>query len=314
MINYQPETTLGDQPNGSAYSRRAMLLGVAGLLAGSGCAWHKKNIVFHEDVPWSQLTEHLNQNIRHTTAWRCTSAKITPHGPLALTASLSANLAVEAPKNFRLMANSPVGNEVDIGSNDEHFWFWIRRDDPPGLYMCEHSQVQAAQHRMPLPFEPDWLIDTLGVIPLDEQELEWEDHQTNPKMAFFRRRRLSPQGEPVELVTLVDKRQGLMLEHSLVDQNRKMIARAVMQEHETDAKTGVVLPHTIELSWPRQGMGMSLRMGAIVVNPANLTADNFSMPAPKNCPVYDLGSGLEAEPVQPAGHVRLSEIEEESPE
>ena len=53
---------------------------------------------------------------------------------------------------------------LDLGSNDAEFWFWIRRNDPPGVYFCRHDQFAAlSPARQMIPIQPDWLIDALGV-------------------------------------------------------------------------------------------------------------------------------------------------------
>ena len=43
--------------------------------------------------------------------------------------ALRANLAYEQPRSFRLLAQLSqfTGRELDIGSNDELFWFWVRK-------------------------------------------------------------------------------------------------------------------------------------------------------------------------------------------
>ena len=43
-----------------------------------------------------------------------------------------------------------TGPEVDLGSNDELFWFWVRRNEPPAVYFARHrpgrGQRGAAAH------------------------------------------------------------------------------------------------------------------------------------------------------------------------
>ena len=55
--------------------------------------------------------------------------------------ALRANLAYEQPRNFRLLAQLSqfTGRELDMGSNDELFWFWIRRDTQPSVYFARHA-------------------------------------------------------------------------------------------------------------------------------------------------------------------------------
>ena len=58
---------------------------------------------------------------------------------------LSGNIAAERPGRFRLTAGTAVtGQEIDLGSNDELFWMWVRRNQPPAVYFCRHDNLRTA--------------------------------------------------------------------------------------------------------------------------------------------------------------------------
>lgn len=301
----RPASAVSDGPRATA-SRRAFLRAVGGAVASSlvGCTskFALRKCELAADTPYPDLVSHLNRNIDQINAWRCTFVKITPHG-MMLAPSLSANMAVERPRNFRLQASIPTGNLVDLGSNEERFWFWMRNDEEPAILTARHDCLAAAQQQLPMPFEPDWLIEALGVIPLDENEIEFEKHPTDPKRVFFRRKRQAPDGSPVELVSTVDTCRGVIVDHSLSDKTGKIVAVANMGEHERDGKTGVVLPHQVDLAWPMAKLGLKIRMGAIEINPETLTAKQFTMPEIANCPVYDIGGET-----QQAGHTGKAKV------
>lgn len=285
----------------SAQSRRSFLKALGGSLFASmtGCAFKRCEIA--QDMPFPDLVAHLNRNIDQINAWRCQNVAIKVHGNSILAPSLTAKLAIERPRNFRLQASMPIGGNdlVDLGSNDERFWFWMRNDEDPAIVTARHDCLREAQQALPLPFEPDWLIEALGVIPLDESEIDFEKHPTDPKRVFFRRKRKAPDGSPVELVSTVDTCKGVIVDHSLSDRAGNMIALAHMGDHYHDGKTGLVLAHVVELSWPQTKMGLRLTMGAIEVNPVTLSSKQFAMPVIANCRVEDIG-----------GEVRQAEEEE----
>ncbi|MDB5338443.1 MAG: hypothetical protein JWN70_4062 [Planctomycetaceae bacterium] len=293
-------------PRGTT-SRRAFLRTVGGAISASlvGCTskFGLRKCELAADMTHPDLVAHLNGNIDQINAWRCMHVKITPHGGMMLAPSLSANMAVERPRNFRLQASIPTGNLVDLGSNDERFWFWMRNDEEPALLTARHDCLAAAQRQLPMPFEPDWLIEALGVIPLDENEIEFEKHPTDPKRVFFRRKRKAPDGSSVELVSTVDTCRGVIVDHSLSDRTGKIVALANMGEHERDGKTGAILPHHVELAWPLAKVGLKIRMGAIEINPETLSAKQFAMPEIANCPVYDIGGET-----QQAGHTGRAKV------
>lgn len=277
-----------ESPRVSA-SRRAFLRTVGGAISSSliGCAGMRKCEIA-SDMPMPDLVAHLNQNIDQINAWRCVNVTMTPHGMMGLV-KLSADLAVERPRNFRLRASIPTGIVADLGSNDERFWCWMRNDEEPVIVTARHERLAVAQQQLQMPFEPDWLIEALGVIPIDESEVESEKHPTDPKRVFFRRRRRAPDGTSVELVSTVDTCRGVIVDHSLSDRSGRIVALANMGEHERDGKTGIVLPHSIDLAWPQAKMGLKIRMGAIEANPESLSAKIFEMPEIANCSVQDIG-------------------------
>ncbi len=277
----------------SAISRRSFLRTLAGAFAGSlaGCAFKRCEIA--KNLPLPDLVAHLNRNIEQIHAWRCQSVGIKMQGNSVLFPAVNATLAVEAPRNFRLQASMPIGGNdlADLGSNDERFWFWMRPEDEAenAILTARHDCLAEAQRSLPMPFEPEWLIEALGVIPLEESEIDFEKSPNNPQHVFFRRKRTTPDGSSVELVSTVDTCHGVIVDHSLSDQAGNMLALARLREHERNGKSGPVLPHIVELNWPQANMGIKLTMGAIEVNPATLSRKQFAMPEIANCPVHDIG-------------------------
>ena len=72
----------------------------------------------------------------------------------------------QKPRNFRLSAKALGNTAADLGSNDREFWFWISKNEPPYLYHCSYEDY-ARGVRMPLPFQPDWIVEALGVGEYD---------------------------------------------------------------------------------------------------------------------------------------------------
>ncbi|MDB5389891.1 MAG: hypothetical protein JWM11_5537, partial [Planctomycetaceae bacterium] len=234
----------------------------------------------------SDLVDHLNRNIDQINSCSCYDSTIWAEGGTFLAPSLTADIAIERPRNFRLRAKALNMDMVDLGSNEERFWFWGKEENV--ILTARHDQMAAAQRQLPLPFEPDWLIEALGVIPLDEHEIEFEKHPTEPKRVFFRRQRKAPDGSPVEIVSTVDTCLGVILEHSLRDRSGRIIALAKMSEHIRDGKKGMELAHTVALSWPQAKLGLKIRMGKIDIDPGSLPQQLFQMPDMK-CEVVDIG-------------------------
>ena len=110
-----------------------------------------------------QVVDIVNDNSARVQALSAPRATITAPG----FPSLNANIAFQRPRSFRLIAQKFIGPEVDLGSNDELLWFWIRRSQPPALFFCRHAQFGSSAARQIVPVEPEWLIEALGVVTFD---------------------------------------------------------------------------------------------------------------------------------------------------
>ena len=56
---------------------------------------------------------------------------------------LSGDLNYEKKRNFRMRFRSILGSEIDLGSNEDHFWYWSRRNPRPGLFYAKHEDYNA---------------------------------------------------------------------------------------------------------------------------------------------------------------------------
>lgn len=264
----------------------------------SGCRWlfRGRGGAFGPGVPCrlspgmtlSQWVDTLNANIGRVYAWKSADVKIHARG---MPGALSAQIAVESPRNFRLVAQSLTGIEADLGSNPERFWFWMRRSDVRRVLFARHDQMHRVRNRLAIPFQPDWLMEVLGVIPFDEEELTLERSGPASETVRLVAQRLSPTGRPVRKVTVVDACHGRILEHALYDADGTRIARAVLDDHRLEADTGVILPHRITLEWPQAGLHLTIRIGRVEVNPAGgIPAQVWAMPEIPGYPPLDLGA------------------------
>ena len=86
-----------------------------------------------------QIVAAVKQNSARVQSLSVSNASITIPDMMGLPI-LNGNIAAERPGRFRLKAGSIAGPELDLGSNDELFWLWVRRNQPPAVYFCRHSQ------------------------------------------------------------------------------------------------------------------------------------------------------------------------------
>jgi hypothetical protein len=134
-----------------------------------------------ENAGVEEIVRRVNANIEHLQAWRSSDLRISGR---SLPVHLTGHIAVEGPRNFRLTAGAlGMTDEADFGSNSEWFWFWVRRGEPNYVFRARHDDMEHNDMlRQQIPFQPDWLIEALGVVPIDPKQVTrmeaGETHQT----------------------------------------------------------------------------------------------------------------------------------------
>jgi hypothetical protein len=240
------------------------------------------------------LIEHLNRNIRGLHSWSCTDATITtrPSKYLPVNLTLSAQVAVERDKNFRLRARSPFGDEADFGSNQERFWFWMRRNKPPYVFTAQHADMNAVGQRLQIPFHPAWIMEALGVVPLDPKSITLQQPGLEPNTMLLVSEEISPAQAVLRRELVVDTRLGVILAHRLYDASGQRLAEARLSMHRPQP-SGIIMPHVIELNWPRHQMAMTMELKNIEVNPSHLPEQTWLLPEIPGSPAFDMGRRLE---------------------
>jgi hypothetical protein len=262
-----------------------------------GCAWMRGWVgprdPFAQSAPCllgpnpseAEVITYLNANTSRVTAWRAERASIRGRGDASTPVDLNADLTIEAPRNFRLRAGTLAGPEVDLGSNEDEFWFWNRRSEEKYVHVAYHDPESASGRELPIPFQPQWIMEALGVMPIDAATTTSQPGRPGTKTIVLISEQVSPQGRPVRKMTLVDTCHGIILKHDLVDEQGKLIASAQMSRHVRDPRTQAVLPTQIDLDWPKANVGLTLVMGQLDVNPQHLPQTIWQRPAKEGYPV-----------------------------
>lgn len=262
---------------------RTTLAALGGLLvlAAVGCqislpfARNDYGSPLPDNAGLEEVVRRVNTNIEHLRAWRSSDLRISGQ---SMPVHLTGHIAVERPRNFRLTAGAlGMTDEADFGSNARWFWFWVRRGNPPYVFRAQHDDMLHSEAlRQAIPFQPDWLIEALGVSPIDPKQVSriepGEDHRTVNLISDL----LSPSNQPVQKVVRVDMRHGVVLGHYLYDANRRLIAKADLGKFQV--QDGIILPHLISLDWPQAGMQINLELGQIEINPNFVATRVFEVP------------------------------------
>ncbi len=249
--------------------------------------------VLPEVATREQIIAAVNQNSSRVRSITATGASITIPDTLSLPI-LTANIAAERPGRVRITAGTAItGQEMDLGSNDELFWMWVRRNQPPAVYYCRHDQFANSAIRQMMPIEPAWLLSAMGMTEIDPASLVDGPLPRGDGTVEIRSTQPSASGV-LQRVTVIDARRAWVIEQHVYDPTgQTLLASAVAESHQYYPAEQVSLPRRISLRLPTAGMALKIDMGTVQINQlAGEPSQLWSMPAFEGYQRYDLGGAL----------------------
>jgi hypothetical protein len=241
-------------------------------------------------VSATQLVQYLNQQAGRLRTLSYTEARLTAREGEGLKGAISytlrGRLAAAAPRYFHLSAQGGLaGGKVDLGSNEERFWIYVDAPGSQPLYaFATHADFAAGKVQLPgqLPFEPDWVLQALGLatFPL---ELAYDPVHIDERARTYTLSwaTSTPNGLPIrkEIVFAVDTATGSrpqVLRHRIRDSRGRLICSADIHSVHTfptgtsDPNSGlphiVQVPHQVVLRWEQQKVEVDLRLDDARVN------------------------------------------------
>lgn len=212
-----------------------------------------------------QVMTVVNRNSQLIHSFSSDQAEISASGA----PTLRANIAMTRPHNFRLQAGTIVtGPELDLGSNDQYFWFWVRRDDSNAVYYCEHDQFEGSSLRHNMPVSPKELVEAFGLVEFDPMlphhgPTKRADGNLEVRTVFQ-----APSGQLTRVV-VVHAAYGWVLEQALYDSREQLLMHAKAQNHRRDPLTGLVMPKVVVINMPTNQLKMRVNLGNVAINTLN---------------------------------------------
>jgi len=246
-----------------------------------------------------QITAAVNQNAARIHSYQTNNASITVPGMPAIPL-LRGNIAAQRPGRIRLQASTMLGPEVDMGANDELFWFWVKRNESPALYFARHEQFAGSAAQQLMPVEPQWLLDALGFaefrpgdfhegpLPLDKGKVEIKSTVQSRTGTLIKR-------------TIVDARRAWVLEQHVYDAAGTLLASAVARSHRYYPQLGASLPQEVDIRIPASELSLSIDVGTVAINALGENPQLWTMPTIAGAPPTDLGATAAAGGVQRFG-------------
>lgn len=216
---------------------------------------------------------------------------------------LSATLAIDRPQRFRMRASVPLllGSGIDLGSNEERFWFEVPEAMTQTLYFARHDQYQRQSVRSILPVDPSWLVEALGLVHLDTaQVVEGPIVRTDGRLEV---RSMMPYPDGLySRVCVIEPNAGYVTDQILYGPSGKMIAGASGSHHRYYEEQQCALPHQVHVRLLPDGgppLELKLEIGTYTVNQL-LSGDPqlFTMPrtARQQVDLAALGQALSGDP------------------
>jgi hypothetical protein len=216
------------------------------------------------------LVAYLNNNAQGIPGIQSDDVTLTCQQGLFPKVTLTGLLRCQGPRNFRLGGNLMGSREVDLGSNDQEFWYWIKRGDPFQVYCSYQALEQGQVQKLPFPFQPDWVLEAMGMGkygPADRYQLSSDD--TTLKLI---ERTRSPQGQMVKKVIVFNRNKAVAPNQPQItafllldDATNKEICSCHISERLIIANKGEI-PRKFELRWPEQKLTLGIRLDGVTAN------------------------------------------------
>ncbi|MBN1851787.1 MAG: hypothetical protein JW829_03655, partial [Pirellulales bacterium] len=180
--------------------------------------------------------------------------------------SLGGSIAMERPNRFRLRAGTALlGQEIDLGSNEELYWLWIKRSQPPAVYVGRHDRFGQSQAHQIMPMDPDWLLAAFGLV-----EFNPADHHEGPmprsdgKLEIRSIQNLA--SGQVTKVTVIDATRAWVLEQHVYAPTGTLLASVIARSHRYYPADQVSLPQRVEIHLPPAQLDLSMDVGTVLIN------------------------------------------------
>lgn len=227
--------------------------------------------------------------VNRTDAIRELSTNSATVDVLSMTAvpKLSANMHLQRDRNFRLKASVPLimGTGIDLGSNDNEFWFEVPEGVTQTLYFANHQQYAAQLNRAILPVDPSWMIEAIGLARIEPSTVLAGPVTRTDGMIEIRTAMTTPAGT-YQRVCFIEPQAGYITHQFLYSPQQKLVAKSFASEHQYYDSVDSVLPHRVKMElFPNNGPALALQLDVASYSVNQLLSGDpqlFAIPSTSN--------------------------------
>lgn len=185
------------------------------------------------------------------------------NGPIAW--KFKGSLAYQKDKNFRLQIFGLLGKTLDLGSNNQMFWFWSKTMNPPNLFYANHEDVHKS--KLKTPFHPLWMMESISLTKID---LSNSKISSKDGMFIITEERLSTLNQIIKKTTLVDPDKGI-IGHYITDLKDNLICGSEVKEWNGN------LPKVIIMIWYEENISIQMEFKNPEIN-KNISSEYWNKP------------------------------------
>jgi len=236
------------------------------------------------------FVDYLNRQTAAVRSVRYDEVTINATVPGQFVPALTNSMVVcSKPNHFRMTAGLGVGgNQLDVGSNPQEMWMYMRRARTPYVY-CSQTDFPKLQDNLPVKFEPNWVMQALGLSTYDTTRQYTLSVNERDRTYVLSYPDVSTAGQRV-LKTIEFAADAAydsfpqVVRHTVLNEDtRALIAEArvtkvQVQKLARDPRTGIAIdaqiPTELTLDWPKEQVKLVMRLGKMTVN-EEMTTDEF---------------------------------------
>jgi RNA polymerase sigma factor (sigma-70 family) len=216
------------------------------------------------DVPdAAQLIAYLNDNAKRMPVLQCDKVSLDVRiGEQAM--GLEGKLVIQRPHDVRVKFDLLGKPGLDVGSNEQSWWYWSDRVEPPALVSVKRNDaVRGDAGLWPFPYGPDTLAWILGLTDRDPAAVI--EVLVCPDTIELVEKANTPKGQPLRRVTVFHRTavaapKSQIKGYRIEDATKKEMLRAEVREARVDRQSGAIVPTHLVLYWPAEKMQVAVRL------------------------------------------------------
>ncbi len=247
------------------------------LLSAPGCTLSGAGasaipVAFNTPPALPQVIDAINSNSERVQQLHSDNVRLSIPGQIG---GLNATMTYEksptphlTPGRFRLSGEALGSRQLDLGSNDNRYWMWVKQNKPPTVFWGEHSRYHRSAAQQILPMPPSWIVEALGVVTLDPggvHEGPFQSQYGTPGLFQIRSQVPTPNGNLTRLLE-IDESRALIVQQQIYDSSGRLLAVADLSNFNHDALQGVTLPRSIQIKLPPAGLAFNFEVDSYTLN------------------------------------------------